>query len=187
MDFDQNCLTSSSIIIMFPGNAAKKCSQSFINNVRKIARNTNSGIKRRAVVGSASFIYDNNQQETGKFLKNKTGTKKEDGSGGDSGASLDIVCDPVVDTATGKNILGGKEEAKYVESAFGQIDKKQMETILWTVVGIIGAFLVIFLAWRYIFSKPLPHPDPLKAQAGKTTSRFGDWMWRQMHKSVKGT
>lgn len=183
MDFDGNCLTSSSRIILFP--VAKNCSKNFINNVRKIARNTNSGIRRRTVNGSASFIYDNNQQETGKFLINKEGTKTKDGSGGDSGASYDIVCDPVVDTATGKNVLGGKEESKYMTGEFVNVDKGKIMMYVWMAVGVILSFLGIFLFWRYILSKPLPHPDPIKAQAGKMTSRFGDYVWRQMHKTVK--
>ena len=74
MDFDNNCLTSSSIIIIFP--VAINCSASSVNNVRKIAKNQNRGLKRRRVEGSASFIYDNNQQETGKFLVNKKELKK---------------------------------------------------------------------------------------------------------------
>ena len=185
MDFDNNCSTSGSRVIIFPEEAAKGCSKELIINIKKVARNNDPkrGGKRR-VNDSKGHIYDNLDQKTGSFLVNEEGTKAGAGQGNDVGSSIEIECDPIMDTSTGKNISGGRETSRFMTGQFKGVSKSKIWYYVKIILGIITAFFTLWLAW-YIFNPGQVHPDPIKAQAGKMTSRLGAFVWKKMHKAAK--
>lgn len=184
MDFHNNCLTSGSRVIIFPEEGAKGCSQDLISNIKNVARNTDPKMGgKRIVQDSKGHIYDNLEQKTGSFLVNEEGTKTTAGAS-DVGSSIEIECDPILDTSTGKNISGGKETSKFMTGEFKGVSKDKIWYYVRIILGIILAFFTIWLGW-YIFNPGQTHPDPIRAQAGRKTSRIGAYIWKLMHKSVK--
>ena len=184
MDFDNNCLTSGSRIIIFPEEKHLGCSRNLISKIKSISKNDDPKKgNRREVAGSSGHIYDNNNQKTGVFLLNEEGTKTTAGEGTDPGSSMDITCEPIVDDVSGKNVLGGEEDSKFMSGALAKMDKKKMMSILYGVLIFIGSIFTLYVAYYLLYPNQID-PDPIKAQAGKMTNRVGVRIYKILHKNV---
>tara|TARA_B100000902_G_scaffold313972_1_gene304592 strand:- start:3103 stop:4137 length:1035 start_codon:yes stop_codon:yes gene_type:complete len=168
LSFDNACNYENNNVLIFPLGSAINVKQEHLTNIDNVVDGYTGG--RRSINSSADETSQGSG--AGQFFYNDEGTKSDTSGGIDPGLPVGMTCEPVLDAATGENVVADPtEKMGWIQSKMKNMNVKSLlKYLMYTAIAfaVIIAFYFIYL---YCIKATVDHPD----KAGKMTSKFSRW------------
>lgn len=165
------CDAESNNIIIFPKTAAIKMKPIVGTNLRNLISSYNPS--RREIEGSKS---KNGNPTGGQFLINNVGTTANTGVDDSKIGNMAMTCEPVIDSATQKNVSAPKDNKKDASDNFSGLPTEKVWEYVGIVVGIIVGLGLIFVLYWVFVPAPYDHYKLAKRRDGIKINRFSNFI-----------
>tara|TARA_B100000575_G_scaffold278860_1_gene266606 strand:- start:2905 stop:3951 length:1047 start_codon:yes stop_codon:yes gene_type:complete len=168
--FDSACNYDTNSVLIFPLGSAINVKQVHLTNINNAVSTGYNG-NRRPINSSADELVQGSG--AGQFFYNDEGTKGDTGGGPDAGLPVGMTCTPVLDEATGENVVADpREKMGWIQSKMKNINVKELlKYLMYTAIAFV-TLIVIYYFYLYCIKKTVDHPD----KPGKMTSKFSRWL-----------
>lgn len=177
--FDSACNYDNNNVLIFPLGSAINIKDTHLTNIDNAVSNNYNG-NRRTINSSADELVQGSG--AGQFFYNDEGTKTDTSGGIDDGLPVGMTCEPVLDSATGENVVADPtEKMGWIQSKMKNINIGTLLKIIGIILGIGLFFIGCYYFYLYCIKATVDHPD----KPGKMTSKFAAWKISKIKKMTE--
>ena len=170
LSFDNACNYENNNVLIFPLGSSINVKDIHLKNIDNVVDAARFG-SRRTINSSANELVQGSG--AGQFFYNDEGTKSDTSGGIDDGLPVGMTCTPVLDEATGMNVVADqKDKIGWIQSKMKDINVAKLKNYLIYTAITFATLIAIYVLYLYVIKQSVDHPD----KAGKMTSKFSRWL-----------